>query len=197
VSLTPDDLPDPGEMSQVICACTGETFHFVITPTSVLAVCASCRRVNGQWPQSGQAQVVHMPPPEPAQHGPVPGCDGFHPPGPCPALRRETLPNAPPYVTAMWDPAPGGALPPVPDAAYPPGAVPLEPVKAAPAFSPEVANAVLEGGDHDGTLVAVLADTLVYIVAGYQGGQYERTSREIGGRVVFTLKPYPGMAAPG
>ena len=78
-----------------------------------------------------------------------------------------------------------------------PGAVPLEPVRAAPAFSPEVANAVLEGGDHDGTLVAVLADTLVYIVAGYQGGQYERTSREIGGRVVFTLKPYPGMAAPG
>ena len=57
MTLGPDDLPeDPFAegAAQLFCVCTGATFHFVITESTVRAVCANpeCGRTMGEYPVS-------------------------------------------------------------------------------------------------------------------------------------------------
>lgn len=74
MTIGPDDLPeDPFAEtghSQLICHCTSETFHFVLTGSdTVKAVCAMCRKVAGEW---NQVRGSVWPPPAQSQPPPQP-----------------------------------------------------------------------------------------------------------------------------
>jgi hypothetical protein len=68
VSESPDWAREPG-LSQVVCSCLCETFHFVVSETTLRMVCTSCRRVNGEIPAAalpgGSWQPGDMPEPGP------------------------------------------------------------------------------------------------------------------------------------
>jgi hypothetical protein len=104
MTLGPSDLPeDPfgdGGMAQVVCTCTTDAFHLILTSTTAIIRCPNCHTDQAIFPRSadmgpfqgwpgqgdqgaGMAQR-DMLPGAPAQHTWTPQCDGLHPPGPCP-----------------------------------------------------------------------------------------------------------------
>jgi hypothetical protein len=109
VSLGPDDLPeDPfsgGGMAQVVCTCTTDAFHLVLTPATAKVICPQCKLTQAEfprqadigphrgWPGQGDAGMAQrdMLPNSPAQHTWTMACDGHHPPGPCPPGKMQSF----------------------------------------------------------------------------------------------------------
>jgi hypothetical protein len=73
VTETPDWAREQG-LSQVVCACLCENFHFVVSELALRMVCVSCRAVNAEIPVSalpgGMWQPGRMAEIWPAQQAP-------------------------------------------------------------------------------------------------------------------------------
>jgi hypothetical protein len=253
MTLGPDDLPDPfgeGGMSQLICACTSETFHFVFTDKTVRAICSACKAPGGEWLKEqplahehfSQYQFVAAEPgtylidlndgkilsfhpapgrgPQPwqgaAQHTWTPGCDGNHPPGPCPVPAQVVHPGTsgqadpplppPGMMGQLPGPVPGagglspGPVRPAAGAAWgegpPPERGPLTdearkgilPPPPLPAFSAGMCNVYLEGGPYDGQITWLMAGDASqdFHIAGW--ATYKATSKTRDGRVIYQFK---------
>jgi hypothetical protein len=172
MSLTPDDLPPADDgMQQMVCACLNETFHVVLADggATVKAICARCKAVNAAWsgfdwgPGLDTSQML-------------PGG------GERDMLNVQQRATSQVVSGADWVGDPADPEPLRPDAELP----------ELPVTSPEVANAVLEGGHYDTRLVFIPDDVTTFQIRGYSEGLYRRTSTMRGGRTVYALTPFPG-----
>jgi hypothetical protein len=207
--IGPGDLPeDPfgeGGMSQVVCGCTSDTMHLIVTRDTFQVRCAQCKALHletplpdsirgdmnalGLRPELGERTTIELPPEYRNTGLPQVGAAWIDTPG---------VPQPPAHITREQD-----ALTEPPACGCPPGGRsatcpihgPAGTAPALPNFSAGMCNAFLEGGPYDGQITWIMNGPGVdFTVAGV--GTYKPTRNVMDGRVVYTWAGSAGGAAP-